>query len=209
MNKLSTVFQVASAALGTIPGLTVLVTNLGTPPAYKWLFGVTVEVVGCFVLLVLWLNREKLQRAEKRPLLAWAIGCLAAFVVLLVGYIFLQDRTLVVATKPHYKSFGPVYFPLRLSGDLAERVEQEGSREAVVDKYGPGAIDAAINKTPGLSSARTWTTVVFLADYVGLFTLLTLAFGLLGWRLASAPDGGNPPPGGPAPPGPGAGAGQS
>ena len=178
MNK---IFYTATALLGTIPGLTVLVANLGVPPGQKPLFGGVVEACGVFTLLTLWLYRKRLRQVAKFRMVRWTICSFLGFMVLLAVFLFMKDKCLIVSTKPHYAKYGTVYFPLWLNGNLRKKVVNEGSRVAIVDKYGPQVIDEKIGKE--CSDARSITTIFLLAIFSGVFTLLTLAFGLFGFRL--------------------------
>lgn len=182
-------FQWGTGLLATVPGVTVLLANLGVPPTYKWLFGTLVEVFGVFVLLTLLLFQPNLLRVRKYRLTQWATVSLAGFFVFLSCYLFLYDRTLVTAKiNPVYIRYGPVYFPLWLNGDLKERVDKT-SREDVIEELSPEAIEAAIIKDPSMSAAKFWTTLILLVIFIGTFTFLTLAFGLYGMRVSPPPTG--------------------
>ena len=68
------------------------------------------------------------------------------------------------------------------AGHALELVDRAGGRYAAVDRYGSYPVTKAIQEAPNYPSSIVVTTVVLLLLYQGVFTMLTLAFGLIGVR---------------------------
>jgi hypothetical protein len=185
------VFLAASGAFGSIPGITVLMTGLLVPPGQNIIFGSIVEILGVLTILILWVNKGKIERWSQKRVTKWSIGLGIGFVFCLVFYFLLFSEVVVKATDPIYAdqpdSLKTVFFPFWLTGDLAKRVEQEGSRIAVVNKYGPQPIRKAVDSMPNSSNYKAWTTAILVFLYQGVFTLLTVTFGILGCYLKQEP----------------------
>jgi len=167
-------FLAASAAFAAIPGLTVIASGLGTPPGtgYRLLFGGVIEAFGAFALLILWINRSKLRRVSKRKITRTAV-MLAVFCFLFIAvYVFLFRHTVVEHER------GVAYYPLWVSGDIKTMVERAGSRESAIERYGIAAVRKSIDEMGAIPLAAT--SVLLLLVYQGIFTSLTIAFGLPG-----------------------------
>jgi hypothetical protein len=188
---LSKVFTYASGVLAAVPGLTVLATGVGVPPGQRWLFGGVMEAAGVLFILTLILYKGAIRKATRRELVRGAGLAFACFLVALVGYLGVQNSCLVTSTDPEMANYGPVYFPLWLNGEIHDRVEREGGRLAVVNKYGPYNVDQQLGKMQGVLLARTTTTVAMMFLFALWSVSLAAAFGLYGFYLA--PDDGPPP----------------
>lgn len=161
----------AAGAFSAIPGVAVMFRGIGTPPDSKFLFGGVLEAFGALALLIIWLNRGNLARLSLAQLTRWIITLgFIAFAALLL-YLVLHGHCVVTVTGRE-----TVYFPLWTSGKIAAMVERAGSRPAALATYGYTEVENAIELMPGV--VRPITTAILLTLYQGVFTPLTLAFGL-------------------------------
>lgn len=176
-------FLAASGVFGAIPGLAVILNGIGTPPGYKVLFGGVIEAFGALAILLLWANKHKLTGLESHKATRASIGLAVFCFVSLATYLLLFNLCVVT-----HEVRGTAYYPLWLSGEIAEMVESTGSRWSAVEEYGIYAVNGAIKKMP--SAALTITTVALLFVYQTVFTALTLAFGILGMRKEGSAESG-------------------
>jgi len=174
-------FLAVSAAFAAIPGVTVLISGLGTPPGsgYKLLFGGVIEAFGALAIIILLVNSGKLRRFSQRKVTKAAILLGALCFALVVVYVLLFRHTVVEQAR------GTAYYPLWLNGDVSRMVERAGSRESAIARYGIGGVKEAIDKMGSLP--LTLTSALLLLVYQGIFTSLTLAFGLPGFHLRKSP----------------------
>lgn len=162
-----------SAASGAVPGLAVLATGIGTPPESRALFGGTIESLGAFTLLLLWVNRERI--------MVMAPSTISKRSVMLIFMFFLSLLSYVMMFSICVKDIdGETYFPLWVSAELKEMVHLAGGRDAAVQRYGIDAVHNAIHNTSDISLPVT--TAVLLVTYALSFTFLTIAFALLSIR---------------------------
>ncbi|MBA7496255.1 hypothetical protein ES702_06854 [subsurface metagenome] len=167
-------FLAVSGVFGVIPGVTILLSGLLVPPGKKLLFGGVVEAFGALILVILWANKNKLVKfsSAKATKLSIVFGIL--FFIFLVIYLILNSFCVV-----QHGTRGTVYYPLWTSGDLAGMVEKAGGRYAALDMYG---IDAVIEATHKSEISLVLTTIILLFVYQAVFSTLTIAFGILGFR---------------------------
>lgn len=170
-------FLTASAAFAAIPGVAVIISGLGTPPGsgYKLLFGGVIEAFGALTMIILFVNQDKLRLASKRMVTKSAILLGAFCFVLIAAYVLLFRHTVVEHER------GTAYYPLWLSGEVSRMVERAGSRESAIERYGIGGVKGAIDGMGSLPIAIT--SILLLLIYQGIFTSLTLAFGLPGFHM--------------------------
>jgi hypothetical protein len=167
-------FLLATAAVfGAIPGLTVMQSGIGTPPGYQVLFGAVIEAFGTLGLLVLWTNRKRIKRLSYRRITRLSLVLASACFGFLIIYIIVFQNCVVVHPR------GTAYYPILIAGKTADLVKRAGSRRAAIERYGIDAVKGAIDEMSG------WyvpvTTVSLLGIYQGIFTTLSLCFGLLGF----------------------------
>lgn len=169
------IFLAASGVFGAIPGLVIIQTGLGTPPGYNLLFGGVVEAFGALTIIILWVNRRKLEKFNYRKATKYALIFTLLCFVFLAVYIALFNHSVI-----NNKARGTAYYPLWTSGEIAEMVTAAGGRNAAIDEYGIMEVREAIFKMPSL--VLTLTTVLHLIFYQAVFTSLALAFGVLGFQ---------------------------
>jgi hypothetical protein len=174
-------FAAASGIFGCIPGISVMWTELGTPPGYGKIFGGVIQAFGALAILLLFANKEKLRRLNSRKVTLVAIVLASASLVFLILYI--QLLTLSVVSHPIH---GTVYYPLWNSGHAQEMIDRAGGRYAAVDHYGSYPVSKAVHEAPSYALASVATTILLLLVYQGIFTTLTLAFGVMGLREDAA-----------------------
>jgi|KBSSwiStaDraftv2_1062776.scaffolds.fasta_scaffold307866_2 hypothetical protein len=183
-------FVSAAAVFAAVPGLGVIASGLGTPPGteYRLLFGGVIEGFGALALIILWVNQKKLQRKAKRKITRAAIILGIASFVFISAYVMLFRYTVVTIDK------GQAYYPIWLTGDVQRRVDRAGSRAAAIDRYGPAPVNEDIDKMG--TTPLAVTSIILLLLYQGIFTSLTLAFGLVGFHMGVPlfRNEANPPP---------------
>jgi uncharacterized membrane protein len=172
-------FLAASGVLGVVPGLVTLQSGIGLPPGTKLLFGGTVEAFGAFVLVIIWANQHSLVALSKRIVTQVGIGFAVICFVLLLIYTSLVNFCVVEPQSSQHKEYGPVYYPLWVTGNVSELVDKAGSRTAALDRYGPEDIANKLNEMPCIMLWRIVTTAILLLLYQGIFTTLAAAFGLV------------------------------
>jgi hypothetical protein len=169
------IFLAASAVFCSIPGLLVIASGLGTPPDYKVLFGGVIEAFGVIALLILLINKRRIEALSTSKVtkiaIALAIGC----VLMLFTYIYLFSQCVVTV-----EGRGTAYYPLYLSGEIASSVNRAGSRRAAIERYGIDEVLEEIDELPG--HYLTLTTILLLFVYQLVFTTLTVTFGLIGFH---------------------------
>jgi hypothetical protein len=175
VNKL---FLALSAAFAAIPGVAVIASGLGTPPGtyYKWLFGGVIEAFGALALLLLWVNKNKLSESKKKLKITRAALIMGVLCFVLIAvYVLLFQHTVVEHAR------GTAYYPLWLDGTIERMVERAGSREAAIENYGIAGVQKGIDEMGGGTLALT--SILLLLVYQGIFTSLTLSFGLPGFHM--------------------------
>ena len=149
-------------------------SGLGVPPekGYNLIFGGLIEAIGVVVLLILWINRGKLQKLTVRRVTRIVVGLIITLICFLLIYLSLF-KFCVVTHDPR----GTVYYPLWTTGEVTEMIEHTGGRWAAIDSYGRYAAYSGVEKMGPFPALLTTTTLLFL--YLGIFTTLTLALGIL------------------------------
>ncbi len=166
-------FLAVSGVFGVIPGLAIMLGELGTPPEKNGLFGGVVEAFGVLTLIILWVNRGKIAKLSRSKVTKVTIVLGILCFVFLGGYLGLFEFCVI---KHEFR--GSAYFPLWTSGKIGTMVESGPGRSAAIDHYGIDAVREAIREMP--TYALSLTSAVLLLVYQGVFTSLTAAFGLLG-----------------------------
>jgi hypothetical protein len=169
------VFLAASAVFSSIPGLLVIASGLGTPPDYKVLFGGVIEAFGVIALLILWINKNKIEDLPTPKVTKIAIALALGCILMLFTYVYLINQCVVTVDGR-----GTAYYPLYINGEIAESVNSAGSRRAAIERWGIDTVLEEINELPGYY--LTITTIILLFIYQLIFTTLTITFGLLGFH---------------------------
>lgn len=169
-------FLSVSGVFGVIPGVTILLSGLLVPPGKKLLFGGVVEAFGALTLIILWVNKDKLAKFSSTKATKWSIVFGILFFIFLVIYLLLNSFCVV---QHETETRGTVYYPLWTSGDLTEMVKEAEGRYAALDMYGR---DAVIEETHKSEISLVLTTIILLFVYQAVFSTLTTAFGILGFR---------------------------
>src|SRR5947209_6676785 len=104
-------FAAAAGIFGSVPGITILLSGLATPPGYGRIFGGVIEAFGALVVLLLLVNKTKLKRLTQRQVTSTALILSITSLCCLIGYIQLFNYC-VVSHPVH----GTVYYPLWNSG---------------------------------------------------------------------------------------------
>ena len=174
MNKLKSIFVSAAGVFAIIPGLTVLVSNIGVPPnTSRYIFSGTLESLGIFTLLILWFNKDHFSKYSKRSITRIGILSILVFLVALATYIILFGYQ--VLDLPYQDS---LFFPLWSSGKLKNGLETYGSKFELVRQWGRDEVFRQIQRSS--SFALLATTIIFLFIYQLIFVSLTFCFGVMG-----------------------------
>lgn len=180
MKELGKVFSGISATFALIPGITILMTNLGVPPgASQIIFGASIESVCILILLILWVNRQKIKQLSSPRITKYTILLGGSFVFLFISYLFLYGY--YVEEVPHT---APLLFPVAPRGELAEGLQTFGSQLRLVEAWGRDDVYKVIQSSSSVSIQLT--IILFLLNYMGIFITLTTGFGLLGIRISTA-----------------------
>lgn len=165
-----------SALFAAIPGLATILTGLGAPPGYKLIFGGVIEATGALALLVVAINKKRLQRKSVQYITRMIITFGTIFAVCLSVYLILIRLCIVAdCEKP-----GEVFFPIWLRGELNEEVQARGGsrydtlcklQDWVRREISKAQVDANIS------------AVILLFLYSGTTATLVLAFAYPGFYL--------------------------
>ncbi len=174
MKKLSTFFTIASGAFALVPGLTVLISNIGVPPnSSQALFGGIIEALGVVALMLLWLNKEWIRHTRLNTINRLIIYLTILFLISLFSYIFLY-KYLVIGVHDS----ATVFFPLWATGELKDGIAQFGNRMELIEQWGKDDVVRVIESSSMIPLLIT--TLIMLFIYQLTFVSLTIAFGLLG-----------------------------
>jgi len=135
-----------------------------------------IEALGVLTLLLLWSNKARLKQWSWGRATRWAVGLVVTSVVLLVAYLALLNACVIMHPLYPNRTF---YFPLWLGSQVARMVETAGSRYQTIERYGPDAVQAGLS---ALTTAQSFTAAILLLVYQAIFTTLTAAFGIIGFR---------------------------
>ncbi len=172
--KLTSFFSIASGIFAVIPGITVLISNVGVPPgASSTLFAATIEALGVLMLLILWLNRNWIKKLSMQKATRLAIVGAVVFLIALFGYLFLFGY--YVEDVPDSNA---LFFPIWPQGELKENLASMGSRTELIHQWGRDDVYAIIQSSS--KSALLISTLTFLFVYQLIFLALTFSFGILG-----------------------------
>jgi hypothetical protein len=179
MTHLKTFFTTASGVFAVIPGLGILLTNIGVPPdTSKYLFAGVVESLGVITLLILSINAPRLKKLTIQSITSIALLSVAVFVLSLFGYLFLYDFFVIqVPGSP------PLFFPLWASGELDEGLKYAGSKAELIRQWGRDDVYKVISSSS--PTALATTKLIFLFIYQLIFVALTFSFGVLGIKTST------------------------
>jgi hypothetical protein len=167
-------FLALSGVFGALPGVSIIIGGLFTPPGKKVLFGGVVEALGCLAILILWTNRDRLRKLDRSKATRTAIALGVIFFFFLILYLSLASYCIKTV-----QDRGTVYYPLWTNAELTQLINKAGGRTAAVENYG---IDDIIEKTQKPEINLILTDIIFLFTFQAIFTSITLAFGILGFR---------------------------
>jgi hypothetical protein len=176
MENLKIFFSSLSALFAIVPGVAVLITNLGVPePEMKNLFAGVVEALGCISLALVILNRSYFKKKKPGSLTVIIIWSSLTFFISLLLYIFLFNYCVI-----DHALYGRVYFPLFETEQLHSKIKEAGGRYGFVEKYLGDGSRMIIMQTA--YNSRIFTTIILLFVYQLALTSLVLTFGIAGVR---------------------------
>jgi len=157
MEKLKTLFTTVSGIFAVIPGITVLMSNLGVPPnTSKFLFAGTIESLGVLTLLLLWLNKEKIVSWSVYKITKLCVVSIIVFFISFVAYLFLFGWLVVPVDNTE-----SLFFPLWSNGELQRGLaEFGGSKSELIRQWGRDDVYKVIQDSS--TAPLLWTTILFL-----------------------------------------------
>ncbi|WP_018612488.1 hypothetical protein [Segetibacter koreensis] len=174
MKKLSAFLSVASGVFAVIPGITVMISNVGVPPnSSKTLFAATIEALGVLTLMLMWLNKEWIKQKSLQTITRISVYSIGIFLLSLFAYIFLYGYLVV-----DVENSNSLFFPLWAEGELKTYLEKFGSRPELIRQWGRDDVYKVIQSSSTVP--LLFTTILLLIIYQLIFVSLTFSFGILG-----------------------------
>ena len=178
MKQLSNIFTLASGVFGVLPGIAVLLTNMGVPPnSSQKLFAATIEALGIMTLLLLWMNKDNIQRKTANSFNRLITVGITTFILSFFAYIFLYGY--LIEDVPNSTS---LFFPLWEKGELKQGLQDLGSRTELIRQWGRDDVYEVINESSKVPLLIT--TLILLFVYQLVFVSLSFSFGAIGIRLS-------------------------
>jgi H+/Cl- antiporter ClcA len=178
MNKWKAILKTGSGVFATIPGLGVLLSNIGVPPdSSKYLFCGIIESFGVFTLLILRFNSGFFKSLPIKTINRLAIVSIVTFGVTLFLYLFLFNQYVV-----GYKDSKPLFFPVWPQGELKQGLQEMGSKANLIKEWGRDDVHTVIQSSS--SAMLNYSMLLFLLIYQLVFVSLTFAFGILSIRVS-------------------------
>ncbi|UII31349.1 hypothetical protein LVD17_23945 [Fulvivirga ulvae] len=182
MKELGKVFSAISACFALVPGMIILITEMGIPPGTsRVVFGATIEAVCVLILLVLWVNRQRIKRFSFERITKYTIILGSGYVILFTSYLFLYGY--YVEEVPYVAD---LLFPVWPGGELAEGLQIHGGQTKLVEAWGRDDVYKVIQSSSQASLQAT--TILFLLNYMGIFMTLTTGFAILGIKVSMTPE---------------------
>lgn len=148
--------------LAFVTTLAALGSWLASPPENGWLFFVVSELIGTGIIGILAASEGLYAQVSRRRTL---IALLTMSVVMSIVYVMLYRYCVIrSAANPTWRQI-PVYFPLRDPPKIAKDISDSGSRQDLVDQYGPASINSQLAKIPGITVARNLTSLLLLCIF--------------------------------------------
>jgi len=173
MKRVSAFLSLASGVFAVIPGIAILTSNVGVPPnSSKALFGGIIEAIGVLTLMILWLNKSRINKTSIKNVNKLAFFAIMVFVISLFTYIFIYNYLVVEVEDSE-----SLFFPLWSNGELKANILKFGSRNELINQWGRDDVYKVIqssSETPLLI-----TTLIMLLNYLFTFLSLTFSFGIL------------------------------
>lgn len=178
MKNVGKILSSASGVFGLIPGIAVMITELGVPPnTSKVLFAATIESLGALAILILWLNKNKIKKLSTQAVTKYTVALSIIFIVSFFSYILFFG--FFVVEVPNSES---LLFPFWPQNELKEGLTEFGSKAELIRNWGRDDVYKMIQRSS--SVALQFTKIIFLTVYIAIFICLTLAFGILGIALS-------------------------
>ena len=177
MQKNYSVFFWVSVLFAVVPGLLIIGIGAGVPPGESTiLYGSIILGVSCLCLLLVWVNRVKLNNILLQKSNRIIVLLATVFFVFLMVYLILYSYCVV--SFPDRTS---TFFPLWLKGELADNIQSTGGREAFLGRYGAAQVKILINEFA--SGQMVVTRIAFIFLYAFIFLPFIIAFSLLAARI--------------------------
>jgi hypothetical protein len=174
LNELKNFYSAASAVFAVMPGMTILLSNVGVPPnTSKVLFAGITESLGVITIMILWLNKQKFKTLTNRSVTRLCLISLSIFLIAICSYFFLFALLIVPVNNSE-----ALYFPLWPAGELKESLQQFGSKAELIRQWGRDDVYKVIQSSSTI--ALQFTTLILLIIYQLIFVSLTFSFGILG-----------------------------
>jgi hypothetical protein len=174
--NVQSLFKWGSATVALIPGFTIILTNLGTPPGIsQYLYGGIVEAIGVFTLLLFLLNDLQIKKIAQRRIIFLSTIMFFLFIISLLSYIAIFNCQIVYVREYNEK----IFFPFWYQDDLAYMILNAGGKYNAIKKYGPQSIIDGINNSEFYLEL---TRIIFTILYLSIFEFLIIGFSLIGFK---------------------------
>lgn len=172
MKQLQSLFKGVTATLALIPGLSILIKNLGVPDSdYKNIFFAVIQSSGCLILLLLYLNRERVDKMDKKRKTKYSIISFILFFISLLFYLYLFDTCVTTSEN------GSIFFPLYKPASLINEIIQCGGEIGFISKYLSDGAKLYIETKA--STQLILSVITLLLVYVFSLSCLVFSFGLI------------------------------
>lgn len=188
----------AGMFIAAVPGLVVLLGGYAYPAGLKGTLGAVTTIVPPLAVMLLtarWASVRQFVAARLVGLTAWTV---VAFLGSLGVLNLVHKHCVVVPEDDRIKRFGPLLYPLWLTGNIAEEVGVSG-RHGAVRSLGYTGVREALDDMPWGSFAWAVTVTTLLLLHLSVSVSVTAAFALLAFHLSTAPPA-SPPEVRPDPP---------
>lgn len=173
-SKLTTYFAMFATAASAVPGIAAVRGGLWFPKSDKMLYdGLSVAAGAAAILVVLTMKHVHQDLTAGRAS-RWCIAWMTIGVGICLGHTVAKENCIF---KDDFSEVA--WFPLWVTGGLAQEVATFGSRAAVTAKLGAQQVNDAVQGT----LAMDFTKVLFLSLYLLAVTSLTSGISILIVRL--------------------------
>ncbi|NVM65084.1 hypothetical protein FHW88_003388 [Mucilaginibacter sp. SG538B] len=175
--RIDNVLKWGRRTLTLIPGFSVIFTNLWLPKEISHsLVGGILEAVGIMTLIIFEINKKKSRSNKTKSNKNKAIGFLAAFLLVLFGYIGMYDSQVIYSSKYEIT----ILFPFWNNNELEFMIAKSQGTENAITNYGPEAVRMAIQRD---ATKISNTKIIFMLTYLCIFEMLIIAFSYIGIDL--------------------------
>jgi len=161
---------------GLIPGIFIMITNLGVPPGQsKLLFGGLIEIFGAMTLWLLVIKKNKLKTLLESRHFNYSFLFAILSILFIVSYFFINSY-FVKGKENHY-----VIYPIVITSDSLKNEIARYKYEGLIDEYGRDEVEKFINDEEPFYASLT--EIIFFLNYLFIFISIVITFGFYGITL--------------------------